>query len=135
MANQVSTEFMEAVHWAAEQAGKSNDELVSFAIHYIPVYAQTEPTPQQARAGGCEKCTYLGLWSDAWPGMPRTEHGTIWLFENGIRKYSSNLYDQVLETLLHEIDHAVQRNHVLESLNQAKAEARAMAWPRLGCCE
>ncbi len=134
MDNRVSTEFFDAVQWATEQAAQSNDELVRFAIHFIPVYPQREPTPAQARAGGCSTCTYLGLWSDAWPGMPRTEHGTIWLFENGIRKYSTDLYDQVLKTLLHEIDHAVQRNHVLESLNEAKAKARAMAWPRLGCC-
>lgn len=134
----VSPEFKAAVQWAIAQAQVSDDEPVRFAINYIPVYADTDPTPQQAVAGGCATCTYLGLWSDEWPGYPKAAHGTIWLFERGIREQAmresrGDLYAQTLATLLHEIDHALQRDHVLEHLGQVK-QAAAMARPLCGSC-
>jgi len=128
----VSQEFLAAVKWASEQVAEDEDEAQRFAIHYVPVYAQAHPTREQAVAGGCTKCTYLGLWSNDWPGYPKTDHGTIWLFEQGIRSQGGDLYQQVLSTLKHEIDHALERDHVLEHLRQVKAAA--MVRPQFGCC-
>jgi len=128
----VSQEFLSAVRWASEQAAQSDDEAVRFIIHYVPVYAQARPTREQAIAGGCVRCTYLGLWTSSWPGYPDAIHGTIWVFEEGIRAQGGDLYQQTLATLKHEIDHALERDHVLEHLKQAKAAA--MVRPQFGCC-
>jgi len=131
----VSPRFMEAVRWAMEEAKRSSDEVVRFAVNYVPVYAQAVPTVEQARAGGCATCTYLGLWADRWPGYDAVPHGTIWLFERGITSMGGDLRRQALGTLLHEIDHALQRDHVLEAMQKAKADVAAMAVrPRYGCC-
>jgi len=130
-----SPAFHAAVKWALEEAKHSPDEVVRFAAYYIPIWVQYRPTPDQARAGGCEQCTYLGLWADRWPGYEKSPHGHIWLFEDGIRRMGGGLQQQALATLLHEFDHALQRDHVLEGMNRAKAELAAMAVrPSYGCC-
>jgi hypothetical protein len=132
---EVSPAFVDAVRWALDQAKHNPDEVVRFAAHYIPIYAQRTPTQEQAEAGGCPTCTYLGLWADRWPGYDAAPHGTVWLFEDGIKRMGGDVRKQALGTLLHEIDHALQRDHVLEALQAAKADIAAAAIrPQFGCC-
>lgn len=120
----VSPEFLEVVGGAVAVARMSSDECVAFmAAGHVPVFAQRRPDQAQARAGGCTSCTYLGLWADSWPGYEYSEHGIIWLFEEGIRKQGGDLAQQTLATLLHEMDHALQRDHVLDALRRQKAAA------------
>lgn len=121
----VSSEFLEVVQVALSVARMSSDECVAFmAAGNVPVYAQRRPDLAQARAGGCVACTYLGLWADTWPGYDYSEHGIIWLFEQGIRKQPGDLGQETLATLLHEMDHALQRDHVLEALGRQRAAAQ-----------
>ena len=120
----VSPEFLEVVQAAVDSARLSSDECVAFmAAGHVPVFAQRRPDQAQARAGGCVSCTYLGLWADAWGGYERSEHGIIWLFEEGIRRQGGDLGQHTLATLLHEFDHALQRDHVLDALRRQKAAA------------
>jgi len=124
--NQPSPEFVNAVNMALHNAIMSQDELVQFMVKQVPVYVQVAPTREQAQAGGCVGCVYLGLWADRWPGYPQMPHGMIWMFEQGIRSVGGNLQAQTLATLLHEMDHALQRDHVLEALNRDKIAAMAV---------
>lgn len=101
------------------------DEAMRYMLANIPIYAQWAPTDEQRRAGGCRTCTYLGLWASQWPGYPATKHGTIWLFEQGIRAQGGDLYDQTAYVLAHEMDHALQRDHILESIHPSVKERRA----------
>ena len=116
-----SEEFKRAVGSALGLARVSPDEAVRYMVDFVPVYVQAAPTYEQAAAGGCPTCTYLGLWVDRWPGYPTAPHGSIFLFEDGIRKYSPDVYKQAYATLIHEMDHALQRDHVLQGLQRAKA--------------
>jgi len=99
----------------------SADDAVAYMAQFIPIYTQYRPTPEQAKAGGCVNCTYLGLWADRWPGYPSYEHGIIWLFEEGIRSRSGDVQAQVFSTLIHEMDHALQRDHVLDALERKRS--------------
>lgn len=123
--NGVSPEFMGAVQWALATAGQSPDEAVRYMVETVPVYAAPRPDIAQAQAGGCPNCVYLGLWAARWTGYQQSPHGIIWLFEEGIRRMGGRLPQQTLGTLLHEFDHALQRDHVLEALGQHKALAAA----------
>ncbi len=123
----VSPEFRAAVQRAIEMASYSSDEAYVFMASArpdgkpeVPVYIQYAPTQQQARSGGCPSCVYLGLWADRWPGYPTFDHGSIWLFESGIRTMGGDLTEQTYMTLTHEYDHALQRDHVLEAMNKQK---------------
>lgn len=137
----VSAEFERAVKSAIAGVQESPDEAARFAMHYVPVFVQPEPTREQAIAGGCPTCTYLGLWTSNWPGytaadmgIPQDEwHGVIFLFERGIRSMNPDLHAQTQATLVHEIDHALERDHVLEHLNRAKAQIAAQAMQARGC--
>jgi len=131
----VSPQFVHAVEWAMTQARQSQDETVRFMVSYIPIYAQYRPTRAQAVAGGCPTCTYLGLWADAWPGYEPAKHGLIFLFEEGIRSMGGALREQVYATLIHEMDHALQRDHILHGVMEAKAAAMYRPYaPYVGCC-
>jgi hypothetical protein len=130
-----SEEFKRAVASALGLARVSPDEAVRFMVDQVPVYAQYAPDESQARAGGCANCIYLGLWADHWPGYPAAPHGMIWLFEYGIRSMGGDLHRQVYATLLHEMDHALQRDHVLEGLRQAKLNGyQVQARPQISGC-
>jgi len=129
------TEFTTTIREARDLLMVDADEAVAFAARVVPVYAQRDVDPYQERVGGCRlpggrKCTYLGLWANGWadPEFPDAPHGRIFLFEEGIRTYGDrlgvDLFTQVYDTYLHEIGHALQRDHVLEAL---KAEQRAQA--------
>lgn len=81
----------------------------------------------------CRACTFLGLWASYWPGYERSPHGIIFLFEDGIRKeiakkrevgLNSTLQEEGLRVFLHEVDHALQRDHVLEALGKTGPNAR-----------
>ncbi len=81
----------------------------------------------------CRACTFLGLWTSSWPGYEKSPHGLIFLFEDGIRKeiekkreigVNSNLKEESLRVFLHEVDHALQRDHVLEALGKKGPNAR-----------
>jgi hypothetical protein len=112
----VSEDFRLAVAHALQQASRFPDDAVQYMSYKVPVYMAPGPTQQQAVAGGCPNCTYLGLWAASWPGLPTAPHGMIWLFEDGIRKMGGNLHEQVNAVLLHEYDHALQRDHVLDAM-------------------
>jgi len=128
-----SSEFINAVQAAIQEAQGSDDECIDYCAQNVPTYVQYQPTPQQSRAGGCRYCTYLGLWTDHWPGYERAPHGLIFLFEDGIRKeiekktaqgIYTTLQDECLRVFLHEVDHALQRDHVLEGMRQQGINAR-----------
>lgn len=102
---------------------QDRDPQVQLAAYEVPVFLQTRPDLEQRQAGGCLNCTYLGLWTDHWPGYGKPDHGLVFLFEDGIkaRATQGNLETQTFETLRHEIDHALQRDHVLEKLQHIQA--------------
>lgn len=115
----VSREFYAAAEAAIALARQDPDLAVAYAAHVVPVYVATGPEPDQASAGGCVSCTFLGLWASSWPGYPAVEHGVIWLFEDGIRSHTgASLTDEVHYVLLHELGHALQRDHVLDSMRE-----------------
>ena len=117
-------EFLEAIETCIGVLRYHRDVAIAYAATNVPIYAQWRPTPDQARAGGCRHCTYYGLWAREWAGYTGSDHGIIWLFEHGIRTRKGDLLDNVMNTLLHEIDHALQRDHILKALG-LEQEARA----------
>ncbi len=129
-----TTEFQNAVKAAIDSASRWPDDAVQYMSHHVPVYAMTVPTPEQAKAGGCANCTYLGLWASSWPGYPPAPHGTIWLFETGIRSIGGDLRQNTLAVLLHEYDHALQRDHVLDAMAAAKAAGSFTPYRGCGVC-
>jgi hypothetical protein len=137
----LSQVFIDTLEGARQKALHSPDDAVRYMAEHIPIFAQWAPTPEQARAGGCERCVYLGLWADRWPGYANSLHGIIWVFESGIRGQGGNLPEQAYRTLIHEMDHALQRDHVLDSMeskrnSNAVQKAAALAYhpaPR-PCC-
>jgi hypothetical protein len=116
----LSAEFRTAVLAAVDRAKQAPDDSVRWMTAHIPVYIDARATPAQAAAGGCPHCTYLGLWAEHWPGYPPSPHGLVWLFEDGIRGQATQawrtLSDVCFDVLVHEYGHALQRDHVLESL-------------------
>lgn len=113
----VSRDFYTAAEAAIARAKEHPDRAIAYAAHVVPVYVDTAPEPEQARAGGCASCTYLGLWASSWPGYPPVDHGLIWLFETGIRQHTAaSLTDEVHFVLVHELGHALQRDHVLDEM-------------------
>lgn len=81
----------------------------------------------------CRACTFLGLWASSWPGYEQSPHGIIFLFEDGIRKeiekkkdmgVRATLQEECLRVFLHEVDHALQRDHVLEAMGRKGPNAR-----------
>lgn len=127
-------DFKQAVISAIDRASKYPDDAVQYMSRFVPIYATRTPTQEQAQAGGCPSCTYLGLWAATWPGYPRAPHGSIWLFENGIRTVRGSLQDNTLAVLLHEFDHALQRDHVLDAMSAAKASGSWRPWRACGSC-
>lgn len=119
----ITPQFRSFVKAAIDELGDSEDPAVAYMSQQVPVFVQFAPTPQQARAGGCPDCTYLGLWANTWPGYDDTPHGMIWLFEHGIRRAGGDLYSRIVYTLLHEMEHALQRDHVLDALTAKKRAA------------
>lgn len=131
---QVSPDFRAAVDYALQQAAHFPDDAIQYMSAKVPVYMAAVPTPQQAQAGGCPNCTYLGLWAAAWPGLPPAPHGMIWLYEEGIRRTGGNIYEQVMAVLLHEYDHALQRDHVLDAMRADQARGAWRPWRACGGC-
>lgn len=125
MQQQASPVFIVAVRKAVEAATQSSDDCVRYAAAHVPIYAQKGPTPEQARAGGCSECTYLGLWAYRWPGFEVAPHGIIWLFEDGITavaiQTNTSLVSQCLNVILHEIEHALQRDHILQAVESTRS--------------
>lgn len=132
---EVSEEFAGAIQDIINALRYHEDPALRYMLANIPIYAQWEPTGPQRRAGGCPNCTYLGLWANQWPGYTQTQHGIIWLFERGIRGKAQHegidLYDATAGVLLHELDHALQRDHILESLYPTVKERRVRIAPCL----
>jgi len=137
-----SAEFDYAVQMAIADVQRNPDEAVRFAMAFVPVFVMKRPTPEMAQAGGCATCTYLGLWAQHWPGYgpselgikPENWHGVIFMFEDGIRSMTNNVNLQARQTLLHEIDHALERDHVLQHLQAAKAQLAAQIRGGCGYC-
>lgn len=130
MSRAPSTEFVAAVQAAVDRASGAKDEAVAYMARHIPVYAQYDANMAQRQAAGCAGCVYRGLWAQTWPGYPPGAHGLIWLFEVGIRQMGGNLTEQCHQVLLHEMDHALQRDHVLDAIEQQKF---VRARPSGGC--
>ena len=126
----VSGDFMESARLAVVKSGQAPDDSIRYMAKAIPIYAQWEPTPEMARAGGCPNCTYLGLWTQAWSGYAGSQHGLIILFERGIRYIGHNLWQLTYDTLLHEFGHALQLDHVLDAM---QAQARGQYATSGGC--
>jgi hypothetical protein len=121
----VSQEFYRAVEDAIIVCRNWDDDAIAYAAYHVPVYVADRPTRAQARAGGCPACTYLGLWCDKWPGYPASPHGIIFLFEDGIASTAgmerTTLTVKTTEVLHHELEHALQRDHVLDALERRRA--------------
>lgn len=118
-----STEFQDAVRAAIMQARSAPDDAVRYMSDHIPIWAMYEAEQSQKVAGGCPNCFYLGLWARDWPGYNPTMHGIIFLFESGIRQMGGELYAQTYSTLLHEFNHALQKDHVLDQMERVKRGA------------
>lgn len=125
---QVTPEFRMALAKSLELAAQEPDDAVNYMTRHVPVYGLYQPTSEQAVAGGCTTCTYLGLWARAWAGYPPAPHGIVWLFEEGIRKQGGDLTQQTKRVLIHEFGHAAQKDHVLDAM-EAEKKQRAMARP------
>lgn len=109
------------------------DDAMRYMADNIPIHALASATPQQAEAGGCKDCKYLGLWADRWPGYPNSTHGTIWLFEDGIRALRGPLEKNVYEVMKHEMGHALQRDHVLDEMEKKGLLADKRGQHTRGC--
>ena len=113
----VTAEFIDAAEAAIAYVRNSDDPQVAYAAANVPIFIMPFPNSAQAHAGGCPSCTYLGLWANKWEGYAPSTHGIIWLYEDGIRsKAHGDLINQTIKTLEHEIDHALQRDHVLAAM-------------------
>ena len=122
----VSDEFYQAVESAIVTCRDWDDDAIAYAAHHVPIYVAYRPTKAQARAGGCVTCTYLGLWCDRWPGYKASQHGIIFLFEEGIASTANmdltTLEAKTTAVLHHELEHAMQRDHVLETLERKRSQ-------------
>jgi len=120
---QVTPDFLGAVQTAMYRASNHPDPAVRYAANNVPIYPFPKADRSQANAAGCPNCTYLGLWADHWSGYPTKRHGLIWLFEDGIRRDGADLDACVYNVLMHEIDHALQRDHILEAMRDQRVAA------------
>ncbi|RJO60344.1 MAG: hypothetical protein C4542_09640 [Dehalococcoidia bacterium] len=125
MSNMPSAAFIAAVRAALDRAKAHNDRAVVYMADAIPVFAQLDATPEQKKAGGNPNGLFFGLWAREWPGYPYSQHGLVWLFERGIRSLGGDLVNNAFTVLLHEFDHALQRDHVLEALERKQAMDKA----------
>lgn len=118
--------FLAACRMACWAMERHDDDAIVYAVKRVPVYAQYTATEEQARAGGCPTCTYLGLWTDRWPGYGVWPHGIIWLFEDGNQQETaredSDLTAVATRVLHHELGHALQRDHVLDALERTRRQ-------------
>ena len=126
-----SEAFARMVDDMKDNIGNSHPDLsVRYVMKNVPIFPAIVPTPQQAKAAGCEKCTFLGLWANSWPGYPASKHGDIWVFEDGVVKQAKNkgipVQAQVEDTLIHEAQHALGRDHVLEAMHHASPLVAAL---------
>lgn len=143
---QISTGFHQAILTSIDLLSQVPDDAIQYLINGMPqtvtIYGEPHASSSQASAGGCAHCTYLGLWADHWPGHQMGKHGAIWLFENGIRQMGTGQYNDLVawdgrplkgtpnmpdlltsntyEVFLHELGHALQRDHVLDALEAQK---------------
>ena len=149
----LSDEFKAAVHAAIAAVRTVPDDSIQYMLtgfgnpnEVVPIYVEAAIAPEQAAAGGCASCRYLGLWADRWNGYPPSPHGMIWLFEDGIRSMRSRLAEastplnylggfvenvrtaqgdlvaNTTDVLVHELSHALQRDHVLDAMERARQQ-------------
>jgi hypothetical protein len=156
---QISSEFHNAILKAIDLLSQVPDDAIQYLVNGMPdtvtLYGDPTASPSQAAAGGCAHCTYLGLWADAWPGHKIGKHGAIWLFENGIRQMGQGQYDDLVawdgrplkgtaqapdqltsntyEVLLHELGHALNRDHVLDEVERLRAQGYSSPSSARGC--
>jgi hypothetical protein len=119
----------------------------------VPIWLAEAASPAQLAETGCPHCAYLGLWAPSWPGYPSSPHGMVWLFERSIRGMRKSmpadtaqlvylqpsllgikaahgpLVGNVADVLVHELQHALQRDHVLDAMERARAEGYATGGP------
>ncbi len=131
----ISDEFRRAYLGAQQNLLHYPDDSVQYMAEFVPVYLDRAPTIEQKQAGGCTKCTYFGLWAAQWRGMARAEHGMVWLFEDGIRTINGDLIENTTKVLYHELyEHALQNDHVLDAMEQARARGMWAPWRPCGRC-
>ncbi len=111
----VSQEFLDLALIAQDAALNAPDDAVQYMVQMVPIHLQYDPTHDQRVAGGCLNCTYLGLWTDQDPRP--SQHGHIWIFEHGITAVSKDVLGQIYQTIIHEMGHALQRDHVLDGMH------------------
>ncbi len=116
----VSENFKSAVRSAIDAAAQVPDDAIRYMAQTIPIYLDVAATPEQGAAAGCPQCQFLGLWADHWTGYPDEPHGTIWLFEQGITLLPGDPVNSIYDVLVHEMGHALQRDHVLDAMEAAK---------------
>lgn len=144
MNNRPSQQFMDAINNAEARAQQAPDDSIRYMTRNIPVFALKHPTPEMQKAAqrsaGCTACVVLGLWVKEWPGYPPNCHGTIFLYEDGITMAgaipgaaSNSLEDKTYSVLVHEFGHALQRDHVLDTMEQIKAATRGFQVPVKPC--
>ena len=156
---QISAEFNDAIFKAIDLLSQVPDDAIQYLVNGMPdtitLYGDTTASPSQAAAGGCAHCTYLGLWADAWPHHKIGKHGAIWLFESGIRAMGQGQYSDLVawdgrplkgtpqapdqltsntyEVLLHELGHALNRDHVLDEVERLRAQGYSSPSSARGC--
>lgn len=126
----ISEGFKQAVARAIAAANQAPDDAIRYMARTIPIYLDQEASVEQSTAAGCATCSYLGLWANGWPGYPPEPHGTIWLFESGISGMGGDIAENAYDVLVHEMSHALDRDHVLDAM---EAEARGLAAPASPC--
>ena len=103
------------------------------ADHIVPIWAQYAANPTEAAAAGCESCRYLGMWSGNWPNLPPARHGNIILFEDAIMRLSGDPVKRCAEIIVHELGHALERDHVTDALEQLHASGYQLPSGPKGC--
>lgn len=127
----LSPQFVATVNQALQMAKDptiTRDDSRRWMASNIPIFLEDQASPQEAEAAGCPWCTYLGMWTPDWPGFPRSEHGLILLFEDAIRSMRGDLVANVYQVLTHEMDHALQRDHVLDAMEAERKAAAASGY-------
>ncbi len=119
-----SAEFRSNVDEALRRAAQVPDDATAYMATHVPVYVMADNTPEQAQACGHSPETRLrGMWARQWSGYPSAPHGIVWIFEKGCRMQGGEPVGVILETIIHEFGHCLQRDHVLDALDQRAAHS------------
>ena len=118
MAESASEDFIHEVQIALnEVVGQHPDKAVRYAAEVVPVYVMPYPTSELEAAASCDFCHHLGRWIPGSHDGVDAPHGTVYLFEKGITdEAEANRHDNTYGALVHELGHALNRDHVIEEM-------------------